>query len=106
MTFFCAIEEGVVLRLARGVDIVKDLEGGESTIRAAVGPPQLILCCDCILRRLEIFQNGLVDRVGEIFQRNNAIGFSTYGEQFHGVHVNQTLTGIAIGYGPTEANHA
>jgi hypothetical protein len=25
------------------------------------------------------------------------VGFNTYGEQFCGVHVNQTLTGIALG---------
>ena len=25
------------------------------------------------------------------------VGFSTYGEQFNGIHVNQTLTGVAIG---------
>jgi len=24
-------------------------------------------------------------------------GFSTYGEQFNGVHVNQTFTGVALG---------
>jgi hypothetical protein len=35
--------------------------------------------------------------VAEIFRNNNTIGFNSYGEQFHGVHVNQTLTGIAIG---------
>jgi hypothetical protein len=27
------------------------------------------------------------------------VGFSTYGEQFRGMHVNQTLTGIAFGDG-------
>jgi hypothetical protein len=25
------------------------------------------------------------------------VGFNTYGEQYGGVHVNQTLTGVAIG---------
>jgi hypothetical protein len=49
------------------------------------------------LRNLEISQSGLKDRVGEIFRHNNTIGFSSYGEQFRGVHINQTLTGIAIG---------
>ena len=28
------------------------------------------------------------------------VGFSTYGEQFGAMHVNQTFTGIAIGRGP------
>jgi hypothetical protein len=42
-------------------------------------------------------QRGLVDRVEEVLRDNNVIGFSSYGEQHLGVHVNQTLTGIAFG---------
>jgi hypothetical protein len=97
LTFFCAIEEGLVLRVANGVDLVNNLEQTFDKIRAQIGPPQLVFGCDCILRNLEIIQNGLKDRVEEILKRNNTIGFSSYGEQFHGVHINQTLTGIAIG---------
>jgi hypothetical protein len=100
LTFYCAIEEGLVFRVAHGVDLVRNLEQTFDNIQAAIGPPQLVLACDCVLRNLEISQNGLKDRVGEIFQRNNTIGFSGFGEQFHGVHVNQTLTGIAIGTVP------
>jgi hypothetical protein len=101
LTFFCAIEEGLVLRVAHGVDIVNNLKQTFDKIRAEIGTPQLVLGCDCILRNLEISQNGLKDRVAEIFQFNNTIGFSSYGEQFHGVHVNQTFTGIAIGAAPS-----
>ena len=97
LTFFCAIEEGLVLRVAHGVDIVKNLQQTFDKLHEEIGAPQLVLGCDCILRNLEVTQSGLKDVVGEIFKRNNAIGFSSYGEQFHGVHVNQTLTGIAIG---------
>ena len=97
LTFFCAIEEGLVLRVAHGVDLVHNLEQTFDQIRAEIGPPRLVFCCDCILRNLEISQNGLKARVGEIFRHNNIVGFSSYGEQFHGVHVNQTLTGVAIG---------
>jgi hypothetical protein len=97
LTFFCAIEEGLVLRIAHGLDLVNNLERTFDKIREEIGPPQLVFGCDCILRNLEIIQNGLKDRIEEIFQRNNTIGFSSYGEQFHGVHINQTLTGIAIG---------
>jgi hypothetical protein len=28
---------------------------------------------------------------------NNVIGFSTYGEQFSAMHLNQTFTGVALG---------
>ena len=31
-----------------------------------------------------------------ILAKNRVVGFSTYGEQFNGMHVNQTMTGVAI----------
>ncbi|MDD2776459.1 MAG: FIST N-terminal domain-containing protein [Gallionella sp.] len=103
LTFFCAIEEGLVFRVAHGVNLVQGLEQTFDNIRAEMGQPQLILACDCVLRNLEVTANGLKDRVGDVFQRNNAVGFSSFGEQFHGIHVNQTLTGIAIGTMPVPA---
>jgi len=106
LTFACAIEAGVVLRVAHGVDLVANLEKALSQVRAEIGPPQLVLVCDCLYRKLEIVQSGLEDRVSDIFRRNNAVGFNTYGEQFCGVHINQTLTGIALGSGSTDADDA
>jgi len=97
LTFFCAIEDGLVLRVAKGIDIVENLEQAFSQLLGEIGSPQLVLACDCILRKLEICQSHLKDRVTELFLRNNTIGFNTYGEQFRGLHVNQTLVGIAIG---------
>ena len=97
LTFYSAIEEGLVLRVAHGAGLVNNLEQTFEKIHTAIGKPQLVIGCDCILRRLEIMQNGLQERVAEIFLANNTIGFNSYGEQFRGVHVNQTLTGIAIG---------
>lgn len=97
LSFYCAIEEGLVLRVAHGVDLLTNLEQTFAQLREEIGPPQLVFGCDCVLRNLEVSQNGLKDRVGEVFVLNNTIGFSSYGEQFRGVHVNQTLTGCAIG---------
>jgi hypothetical protein len=97
LTFFCAIEEGVVLRAATRGDLVADLEAAFEHVRHRLGRPSLVVACDCILRNLEIEQSGRRERVAEIFRRNNTVGFSTYGEQLRGVHVNQTLTGIAFG---------
>jgi hypothetical protein len=39
----------------------------------------------------------LVAAAGKVLDAVDFFGFSTYGEQFNGVHVNQTLTGIALG---------
>ncbi|MGA7827996.1 MAG: nitric oxide-sensing protein NosP [Geobacteraceae bacterium] len=100
LSFYCAIEEGLVLRVAHGVDLVHNLESTFDGVREEIGPPQLVIGCDCVLRNLEISQIGVKDRVGEVFQRNSTIGFSCYGEQFRGVHINQTLTGCAIGTTP------
>jgi len=102
LTFFCAIDNGLVLRVAKGTDMLENLEDTFSRIRADIGPPQLVLGCDCILRKLEISQNAQKDLVGEILLRNNTVGFNTYGEQFNGLHINQTLVGIAIGMESTE----
>lgn len=97
LTFYCAIEDGLVLRVARGNDLVGDLEAKLRGLEQDIGPPQLIVACDCILRNLEITEHGEKERVGDILRRHRAVGFSTYGEQCGSVHVNQTLTGIAIG---------
>ncbi|MBL8750073.1 MAG: FIST C-terminal domain-containing protein [Planctomycetes bacterium] len=97
LTFFCAIEEGLVLTVAQGVDLVQDLEGTFGNLAARLGPPRLVLGCDCVLRNLEMTRSDLKGRVGAILAANNVIGFSTYGEQFNAMHVNQTFTGVAIG---------
>ncbi len=97
LQFFCAIDEGVVLTIAKGVDMVENLQQAFDEVRSAIGQPQLVLGCDCILRRLEVEREGLTEKIGDIFKQNNVIGFATYGEQYNAMHVNQTFTGIAIG---------
>jgi len=97
LTFFCAIDEGLVLTVAKSVDIVHDLEELFEQIRRELGKPDLIIGCDCVLRNLEIEQRQLKQTVSELFVRNGVIGFCTYGEQFNSMHVSQTFTGIAIG---------
>lgn len=105
LTFHCAIDEGLVLRVARGVDVVANLAQTFDRIREEIGPPVVTFGCDCILRNLEITQTQQKEVVGELLQRNNTVGFCTYGEQFGAVHVNQTFTGIAIG-GPRDEGNA
>jgi hypothetical protein len=97
LTFFCAIDEGLVLTIARSVDVVHDLEDLFARIQREVGEPGLIIGCDCVLRNIEIEAQQLKGIVSELFVRNGVIGFCTYGEQFHSMHVNQTFTGVAIG---------
>lgn len=97
LTFFCAIDEGIVLTVAEGVDPLFNMEALMEGIEAEIGPPDLILGCDCILRRLEMEQRGLAPAMAERLTAHRVIGFCAYGEQINGMHVNQTFTGVAIG---------
>lgn len=97
LTFFCAIDNGMILRVAQTSTLVENLEKLFAIIRTEIGPPQFVLGFDCVLRKLEIFQSTDKARVIELLLQNETTGFGTYGEQFRGVHVNQTMTGIAIG---------
>lgn len=94
---FCAIDVGLVLVLGQGVNLVSDLKARLADIQSRIGPIAATIACDCIQRRMELELTGELDQASEILTANNAIGFSTYGEQFGVLHVNQTLTGVAIG---------
>ncbi|MBD9361256.1 nitric oxide-sensing protein NosP [Methylomonas fluvii] len=97
LTFYCAIEEGLVLRVAQGVDPIESLQQVFAEVRDEIGQPQVVVACDCILRKLELVQRGLTAQAEKILSDNKVIGFNTYGEQFRGVHVNQTFAAVAIG---------
>lgn len=95
LVFFSAINEGMVLTLATHDDIVAHLDRGLSDL-GKHGKPEFILGCDCILRRIEAGRSQRSHEVSKVLRDHNVIGFSTYGEQIGGLHVNQTLTGVAI----------
>lgn len=99
LTFYCAIEDGIVLSLAQVGDLANMLEREFEALTNELGEPELIVGCDCILRRLEVLRLGERDRIGALLERHHVVGFSTYGEQIQGLHVNQTFTGVAIGSG-------
>jgi hypothetical protein len=100
LTFYCAIDNGLVLRVGRGVDLVGNFQSQLSQLEQKIAKPRLILGFDCILRRLEIQGKDLFGEMNGLLKRFPFIGFSTYGEQFNSIHVNQTLTGVVLGDGP------
>jgi hypothetical protein len=97
LRFYCGIDEGLVLTVADGADMAKCLEEQLSGLDKAVGEVDMILGFDCILRRLEAQQKQKFREVSSVLKRHKVVGFSTYGEQFKSMHVNQTFTGVAIG---------
>lgn len=98
LVFFSAIDEGLVLTLAEPQDMVTHLEAELSAL-ARGGAPEAILACDCILRRMEAQEKQSTGAISRLLRHHGVVGFSTYGEQLNGMHVNQTMTGVAI-YAP------
>lgn len=97
LSMFSAIEEGLVLTVGRGVDIVKNLKEQMAVLEENFSENRFYLLCDCILRKQELNALDLIGDINKLLQNMNNIGFSTYGEQYHSIHVNQTLTGLIIG---------
>lgn len=103
LRFYCAIDEGLVLTVARSEDIVRHLDENLRDLRAKA-EPLAVLGFDCVLRRLDVESAQRTREMSEVLVRHGVVGFNTYGEQFGGMHVNQTFTGAAI-YAP-EASDA
>ena len=97
LTFLCAIDEGVVLTVGRAGDLVGSLAGHFQAIERDLGRPELVVAFDCMLRGLELDQRRLRGQASRVLDANNVIGFSTYGEQYEAMHMNQTMSGIALG---------
>jgi hypothetical protein len=97
LSFFCAVDEGLVLTLARGVDILENLRDLFDRLQIQTGAPEAIIGYDCVLRNIELDQRQLKTAVSDLFVAHKVVGFCTYGEQYMSMHINQTFTGVAIG---------
>jgi hypothetical protein len=97
LSFACAIDAGLPLTVGECQDLIKSLDHKTNELINNFKSIEITIGCDCIHRRLEIIETGLKDDVESLLKPLNFFGFSTYGEQYDSVHVNQTLTGVVIG---------
>lgn len=97
ISFYSAIERGLVLRLAKTHPLLPSLAADLSALRTRFHSLHLLLAADCILRKQQLLRSGDILRANAILRDLPILGFSTYGEQIDGLHVNQTLTAVAIG---------
>ncbi len=103
LRFYSAIDSGLVLTIGEAQDIAEQLEVELCNLIGKPGTPEMVLGFDCILRRLEAQQHQKERSVSDILMHHKVIGFNTYGEQYHGMHVNQTFVGVAF-YSPPPAD--
>ena len=97
LTFFCAIDDGVVLTVAEPTGMARTTQNKMEDIQRNLGQIDFILGFDCVLRQIDARNRQITHKISSIYQENNVIGFNTYGEQYRSMHLNQTLTGIAFG---------
>ncbi|MBU0582449.1 MAG: FIST C-terminal domain-containing protein [Alphaproteobacteria bacterium] len=97
LSFFCAIDDGLVLSIAQPTGMVESTREALASVNDRLGGIDMILGFDCVLRRLDARNRQVSRDISELYRENNVIGFGTYGEQYRSMHLNQTFTGIAFG---------
>lgn len=97
LSFYSAIEIGVVLTDAEPSDLVSTTQQWLTQLEQETGPAQLVLTFDCILRFLEVNHKQLRSAMLPLLENYHMAGFSTYGEQQGGSHLNHTFTGVYFG---------
>ncbi len=90
VVFYCAMREGMELALLEGSDIVRDTAAALNGSLSGQAP-RGIVNFHCILRTLQLRNEGQAEAYGKVFAETPMIGFSTYGEALIG-HINQTST--------------
>jgi hypothetical protein len=96
LTFYCAVDTGIVLTAMQPGPLLPDLRAQLTDLRERLGEPVLIIGCDCFLRRMEAELREEAGAMSEFLAANRVVGFNTYGEQYNGMHINQTFTGVAF----------
>lgn len=100
ITFYCAIDEGIILYMAKKNQFYEATKELLEKSQAALDPKEsTCLLFECIFRRLEVEKQTPEEqkKLMKLYQNFNSVGFHTYGEQLNGIHHNQTLTGVFFG---------
>ena len=88
--FYCQVREGVDLDILSSTDIIEDTKKAVQEMDTKK-PISGIINFNCILRTLQLENEGKTNEYGRLFSTIPTIGFSTYGEEYIG-HINQTAT--------------
>lgn len=97
LSFYCAIDQGLVLTIGEPLHPIESMHDLFADIERHVGAIDRVIAFDCVLNRIDAEQRQLGRAVSSFYRDHRVVGFNSYGEQFHGLHVNQTFSGLAIG---------
>ena len=97
LTFFCAMDTGVVLTMSRSLHLVDSARDAFRSVVGGLGGADFVLGFDCALRRLDAENRQMKRELSDVYREFGVVGFNTFGEQYGAMHLNQTFTGLAIG---------
>ncbi|MFT5298318.1 MAG: hypothetical protein ACI9VT_004169 [Psychroserpens sp.] len=105
LTFYCAIDVGIVLAAVEMDNIFDSLNNQLENITQRLGKSELVLAFDCFLRRIEIEQKELNKEIESLYDKYNIAGFNSYGEHINGIHLNQTFAAVFIAANETKEDN-
>jgi len=91
------VEVGTVICFGRSMNPVERSMEAFAQLEREMGYVASIIGFDCLFRRGQFEGDNVIDVIDQIYRRNRVLGFSTFGEQYNSMHINQTFTGIALG---------
>jgi hypothetical protein len=98
LRFACGVDRGTVLVPMQPGDMIPTTEQALAEAERELGGSMAaFIAFSCYGRFLETERTGLTDAIGDVLTRYPSVGFNTFGEQVHTLHVNHTLTGLAFG---------
>lgn len=97
LSFFCAVDDGIVLTVAEQTGMARTTRKALSVVGDKLGEVDFVLGFDCVLRQIDARNRQVTHKISEIYRDYRVVGFNTYGEQYRSMHLNQTLTGVAFG---------
>ena len=96
LTFYCAVEDGIILHTASPKDMTLELKKMINAVDDELNGISCIVAFDCILRLIDGRTREINKSINKVFRERNIMVFHTYGEQLNNLHLNQTFTGIAF----------
>jgi hypothetical protein len=94
----CGVEVGHVLRIMRPGDLIRQTTGDLASAAEKVGGSiGALLVFSCLGRHWEAAARNLDRELAGAYAHYGAVGCQSFGEQSGMLHVNHTLTGLAIG---------
>ena len=93
-----AVNEGTVLTLMESGNLLEDTKNMIEELRTKMNDEiSLMILFNCLGRYTEAQTKDLNKKIESIINFAPLIGFNTFGEQIQSLHINHSLTGVALG---------